>query len=216
MALPVALRKVSLRLTPFRRVRAAGCIRFTAPGYQSDQSGQPILVEYSARKNGPWRLLGSMPSAGGGQEYCPRVGASWTGSFKAKLANAYYRERVPGDAGTEPTVSTVVHLFKEPTKIVAFAISPRRVHRRGKLTISGQLLQDVGSWRPDGHRQIVILFRPRGQTIWSQLATTSTAVTGSFRVTVADPGNGTWVAAYDGDAGRFASRSKGLDVSVVR
>ena len=110
VAIPIVLERVSLRLTSTGKVHASGCVVFPELAFRNDQSTLPIRVQFSAHSRGPWRLLGIMFFGSGVNGACPFNNASLMGTFRARLANAYYRERVPNRRFNEAAVSRVVHL----------------------------------------------------------------------------------------------------------
>ncbi|MHB1431003.1 MAG: hypothetical protein ACYCO9_05160 [Streptosporangiaceae bacterium] len=211
---PVAITRVSERLSPSGVLAASGCIVFKVPNGKNYQSTSPIWVDYAPKPTGPWHVLGKMPATWNGQQMCPSVGANWTGHFRIRPASAWYRERVAAAPGIERAISRPVHLWKYPTRIVGFRVSARSVPSGGSLTVSGRLEQDTGRWRVLAHRVVLIVLRPKGRRTWYWMARPRTTASGYFSATFTDPRSAYWSAFFEGGASYFASGARIVYVGV--
>jgi hypothetical protein len=213
VALPTAIRRLSMRLDRFAVLHVKGCVVFTDPADQSRQPSTPIRIEYSAHKTGPWTLLGKMFPSSVSSGYCPGV-LTWRHSFRVKLANAYYRARVISTPDLQAAVSAPLHRWKYLTRIRSLTVSSRHVPHGGRLTVSGRLQQHVGTWKPYAHRIVLIVLRPAGQRQWFWIKKVRTRSTGRFSSTFTDPTSATWSAVYQGDKTHFAGGGRLIFVST--
>jgi hypothetical protein len=174
----------------------------------------PLEYQYSTSANGPWFTLGTGKANDyNGQCWMDTYGGTYTGKFTAPVANAYYRAYAPAVPGQMSTVSNVIHLHRYATKIGDFAITPRRVSRGGKVTVSGLLFQLNGRWRREARQLVVIEFRYKNKTytLKHRLTTNSS---GRFRGVFAVPRTAAWLAVYNGSKTEFAAASKAITVRV--
>jgi len=215
-----SLTHFSAGVTSARTVAVKGCVGI-ADLPAGGQSGVPgtITIQYSASKSGPWHQLGKVSelnSAAGSSCGIATVEAAYAGSFTVKLARAYYRASFTPQAGAEllSSVSPPVLAWKYQTKITSLKVSARKVAKGGKLTISGQLLQDTSRWVGYGHQRVQIVYRKPGakNSYWIVKVTTNSA--GKFSATITDTFGATWSAFYPGNATHYDSSSAGVKVTV--
>lgn len=217
---PTSLTHFSATVASSRRVTVHGCV-----GVENLQAGSAssvpgtITIQYSARKAGPWHRLGEingLKSAVGSSCGIATVEASYSGSFAAKLARAYYRATFVPHAGANllGSVSAPVLAWKYPTRITGLKVSARHVAKGAKVTISGQLLQDTKQWVHYGHQLVQIVFRkPKAKKPYSIVKVTTDSA-GKFTATFTDTFSATWSAFYPGNAKHFGCRSAGIRVTV--
>lgn len=191
-------------------------LRFSACGGIPEPLADSLLVgplqyQYSTRPHGAWKTLGTGNFVGDGP--CSGLGGAYRARIKAPLANAYYRAHAPAVPGQMAAVSQVIHLWKYPTRITGFTITPRRVGGGGKVTVSGRLWRLKGKWTPDARQRIVIEFRYKNKTyiLRHRLMTDST---GRFHGIFAAPHTAAWFALYKGGSHQFATASKALTIRV--
>jgi hypothetical protein len=175
----------------------------------------PLDYQYSRTPHGPWKTLGTGTPDYNGPCYM-QLGfgdGTYLGKFAAPLANAYYRAYAPAVPGQMSSVSQVIHLWKYPTRITGFTITPRSVSRDGRVTVSGRLWRLAGKWSPDAHQRIVIEFRYKNKTytLSHRLVTDSA---GRFRGIFAVPQTAAWLALYQGGGNDFATTSKAVVIKV--
>lgn len=202
---PAKITRVSERLSPFGVVSVSGCIVYKVPNASDFQSTAPLFVDYAAKPQGPWHVLGRIRSSWNGTQMCPVIGANWTGHFAARLANAWYRERIAAATGIEAATSKPVHLWKYLTRVEDFHVSARTVAKGGSLTVSGQLQENTGRWRTLSHQVVLIVLRPKGKKTWYWIAKPHTTASGHFSATFTDPVSATWSATFEGGSRFFAS-----------
>jgi hypothetical protein len=174
----------------------------------------PLDYQYSTTPHGPWKTLGT------GKLHwtisCGVDGGAYPAKFKAPLANAYYRAyapAVPGALGQTSAVSQVINLYRYPTRITGLTITPHRVNRDGKVTVSGRLWQQAGTWLPDPGQQVVIEFRYKNRTYTLKHRLTTDSA-GRFRGIFAVPHTAPWHALYNGSRNDFATASKAITIHV--
>jgi hypothetical protein len=208
-------------LTPYYGLKFNACA-----GLGFVLSNEPLLVpldyQYSKKRSGPWKTLGVSTEAPYPNTECTDLidypgDGEYPGHFTAPLANGYYRAYVPAGPGQMSSVSKVIHLWGYPTKITGFAISPRRVNRDGKVTVSGRLLELKSKWLPDKGATITIEYRYKTKTykLRRQLTTNSA---GRFKGTFRVPRSAAWLAVYSGayNVGYedFATASTSIRITV--
>jgi hypothetical protein len=218
---PTTLTQFSASVTPSRTVSVHGCVGIAdlPAGLASGVPGS-VTIQYSASKSGPWHRLGRISqvnSAPGSSCGIATVEAAYTGSFAVKLARAYYRASFTPQAGENllGSVSAGVLAWKYLTQIRSLKVSARSVAKGGKLTISGQLLQDTKRWVPYRHQLVQIVFRkPKAKnSYWIVKVTTNSA--GKFTATVTDTFSATWSAFFPGNATHYDCSSAGFKVRVT-
>jgi hypothetical protein len=175
----------------------------------------PLDYQYSRTSHRPWKTLGAgKPDYDGPCFSSGNLGdGTYPGKFTAPLANGFYRAYAPAVPGQMAAVSQVIHLWKYPTRISGFTITPRRVGVGGKVTVSGRLWQLTGKWTPDARQRVVIEFRYKNKTyiLVHRLVTDSA---GRFRGTFAVPHTAAWLALYKGGKTQFATASKAVTIKV--
>jgi len=204
----------SATVSPERVLQFFACAGIPEPLANGALIG-PVDYQYSKEPGGPWKTLGTAKSVAAADNSCNGYAfdGAYTGKFTAPLANAYYRAYAPAVPGQMSAVSNVIHLQRDPTKITGFTITPRRVSRGGKVTVSGRLWRLKGTWLPDARAQIVIEFRYKGKTytLTHRLTTNSAGrFTGVFTV----PHTAAYLALYRGGGSDFGVASKAITVRV--
>jgi hypothetical protein len=198
-----------------RVLRFFACGGIPEPLLDSPLEG-PLDYQYSRTPHGPWKTLGTgkLNLLKGACYMQEGFGdGTYKGKFTAPLANAYYQAYAPAVPGQMAAVSQVIHLWKYPTKITGFTITPRSVGRAGKVTISGRLWALTKKRTPDARQQIVVEFRYHNKTyvLRHRLITDSA---GRFRGTFAVPHTAAWLALYKGGKTQFATASKAVTIKV--
>ncbi len=178
-----------------------------------------ITIQYSAGQAGPWRRLGTisdLTSPANGSCGIATVEAAFTGRFSVKLARSYYRASFAPQPGENllGSVSGPVLAWKYPTQIASLKVSTRRVARGGKITVSGQLLQDTKSWVPYRRQLVQIVYRKPGVKTSSLVVKVITNSAGKFIATFPDNFTATWSVLYPGNATHYHCNSAGIKVTV--
>ena len=173
----------------------------------------PMEYQYSRTRQGPWKTLGSGKDDANGPCFEDEDGGTYPATFTAPLAGAYYRAYAPAVPGQMSAVSNVIHLQRYPTKIAGFAITPRRVKRDGRVTVSGRLLQLKSKWLADKGATITIEYRYKNKTYTLKHRLTTNSA-GRFRGVFAVPHSAAWLAVYSGNHNDFASASTLIRTSV--
>jgi len=205
----------SATVSPERVLQFVACAGLPEPLANSPLIG-PVDFQYSTGPNGPWKTLGTAKSEAYNPGDCSSgqdLDGTYTGKFTAPLANAYYRAYAPAVPGQTSAVSQVIHLHRDPTKITGFTITPRKVRRGGKVTVSGRLWRLKGTWLPDARAQIVIEFRYKGKT-YTLTHRLTTGSSGRFHGTFPVPHTAAWLALYRGGGSDFGVTSKAITVKV--
>jgi hypothetical protein len=171
----------------------------------------PLEYQYSRTAHGPWKALGNGTRTNVSCE--GSLGGTYPGKFTAPLTNAYYRAYAPAVPGQMSAASKVIHLRRNSTRITDFSITPRRVRRGGKVTVSGLLWQQNGRWRRDARQLVVIEYQYKNKTytLKHRLTTNSS---GRFRGVFAVPRTAAWLAVYNGSKTEFATASKAIAIRV--
>jgi hypothetical protein len=199
-----------------RVLRFVACAGIGDPLVNAPLDG-PLEYQYARASQGPWKTLGTGKPNDNGPCYLGHNSGgdgTYTGKYTAPLANGYYRAYAPAVPGQMSAVSHVIHLWKYPTKITGFTITPCSVGRAGKVTISGRLWAALTKKRtPDARQRIVIEFRYHNKTyvLRHRLMTDSA---GRFRGTFAVPHTAAWLALYKGGKTQFATASKAVTIKV--
>ncbi|HET7016931.1 MAG TPA: hypothetical protein VFI65_23610 [Streptosporangiaceae bacterium] len=220
VTLPTAITRFSATVDSRGVVSVHGCLGIDAIWSGSAYYGQhPVTIQYAPRPSGPWQRLGTITVARNDISCgIAELEASFTGTFPARLARAYYRAHFPGEPQQgEPWQSSTGPAqlaWKYQTKFSPFTVSPRHVAKGGRITISGRLLQDTSGWRGFGHQQVLIIYRKPGQKTWYWIAKTRTSAAGRFSARVKAPFNAYWSVYYAGNASHFVSSPAGVYVSV--
>jgi hypothetical protein len=218
IAVPTKVETYRTTLGVNGELSVSGCLQVTVPvGYAPLTK---INVQYEASTRGPWKTLGTLQlrDLDGTPRVCRAATQSYySGNIRIKVPNAYYRTDFPGNYSFESAASSSVHLWKYPTKITGFAISPHTVTTNQRVTITGRLWTKGKSWRPFAGQKIEFIYNDKGTTYWGKLGTSDTNSKGYFRQ-VAQGGRGTFVAIiyaeYVGSGSEFEVRSAGADLSV--
>lgn len=163
----------------------------------------PMDYQYAKTSTGPWRALGSGPQ-GPAADCNNWSGASYPATFTAPLADGYYRAVVPEIAGEQaPSVSDVVHLGRNTTKITGFAVR-RRAARPATVAITGRLWWHGTRLRPDAGRRITIEVTYKGRI--HVVGHLTTRRFGSFSGSFREPHHGVWTAVFAGAPKQFATQ----------
>jgi hypothetical protein len=178
----------------------------------------PLDYQYSTTPHGPWKTLGTGQPDRNSTAKCDLNldGGGYPGKFTAPLADAYYRAYAPAvlaSDGQTSAVSQVIHLHRYSTRITGFSITPRRVSRGGKVTVSGRLWQLAGTWLPDPGQRVVIEYRYKNKTYTLKHRLTTNSA-GQFRGVFAVPHTAALHALYNGSRNEFAAASKAITIHV--
>ncbi len=218
IAVPTKLQSLKVALGVNTELSVAGCLEVTVPvGYAPLTK---IAIQYAAGSRGPWKTLGELQlrDIDASPRACGAATESYfSGSIRVRLANAYYRADFPSSYSFESVVSKPVHLWKYPTRITGYTVSPRSVRTGQKVTISGQLWVKTRGWQPFAHQKVEIIYNDKGTSYWGSLGTAKTNSHGDFKA-YALGGAGTFVAIiyaqYGGGKTEFADRTTGDDLSI--
>jgi len=197
-------------LSADRVLKFSACGGLPEPEADSPLVG-PLEYQYSTSRHGPWKTLGKGTRANVSCE--GSLGGTYPGKFTAPRASAYYRAYAPAVPGQMSAVSKVIHLQRYPTKITGFTITPRRVKRDGKVTVSGRLLQLTSKWLSDKGAAITIEYRYKNKTYTLKHRLTTNSA-GRFRGVFAVPHTATWLAVYSGGDDHFATASTSIRITV--
>ena len=163
-----------------------------------------MYYQYATKPTGPWTALGSGPE-GPAADCNGWGGSNYPATFTAPLADGYYRAVVPEIAGEQaPTVSNVIHLGRDTTKITGFGVR-RRARRPASVAITGRLWWYGTRFRPDAGRTITIEVTYDGRIhVVGHLKTgRSGRFSGSFR----ERRHGIWTAVFAGARKQFAAEA---------
>jgi hypothetical protein len=199
-------------LSAHRALQFSACGGIPGPEADSALVG-PLEYQYSTSRHGPWKTLGTGMLDIDGPCFADIEGGTYPGTFTARLANAYYRAYAPAVPGQMSATSKVIHLQRYSTKITGFAISPRRVRRDGKVTVSGRLLQLKSKWLADKGATITIEYRYKNKTYTLKHRLTTNSA-GRFRGVFGVPRSAVWLAVYSGDHDHFATASTSIRITV--
>jgi len=199
-------------LSADRVLQFSACGGIPDPLADSPLAG-PLEYQYSRTAQGPWNTLGTGTPDINGPCFAETYGGTYPGKFTARLANAYYRAYAPAVPGQMSAVSKVIHLQRNATKITGFAITPRRVKRDGKVTVSGRLLQLTSKWLSDRGAAITIEYRYKNKTYTLKHRLTTNSA-GRFRGVFAVPRSAAWLAVYGGNSNHFATASTSIRITV--
>jgi len=202
-------------LSPYHRLIFDACAGIGAPLEGGPLLG-PLDYQYSKKPSGPWKTLGAATEAPYNNTECTvdqDGDGEYLGHFTAPLASGYYRAYAPAVPGQMSSVSTVIHLARALTRISGFTVTPRRVRRGGKVTVSGRLWHLNGTWLPDARCLIVIELRYKGKTYTLKHRLTTNSA-GRFHGIFAVPHTAAWLAVYQGGRSDFAVASNAITVKV--
>ncbi len=181
-----------------------GCVTESVPGFSPPGASHSLIIQYAASPSGPWLALGKLTLGASSSTCTGTAGSYFTGSFRARLASAYYRADYPGDADYLHEVSPTVRASMSVTRIMHLSVTPRTVSSGGDITVSGSLQQLAGSWRSLGQQQVLIILRPQGSKKWYWIHKVTTGSSGSFSDRFTDPVSATWSVEYDGSTTTLA------------
>jgi 5-hydroxyisourate hydrolase-like protein (transthyretin family) len=212
VALPVQLAQFKASLSPFAVLTATGCLTITS---QSPPRLLPLTVEYRAGRSGPWKSLGSASKLTGRRCGTGQRGEGFTSTATAQIPSAYYRVAYKGGPNDQPAATTTIHESKYVTRVTSVKVTPRQVHKGGKITVSGRLQVHVkSSWRDFARKQVLIVLKPKGSNTWFWIYKVTTSASGKFSKTFVDPVTADWSGEYVGDSQHFASQGASFRVTV--
>jgi hypothetical protein len=212
--LPTTFRQVKIALSAFRVLTVKACLNVTSPGETRDSVTDSVTLQDERSTKGPWRNLQVVPATEGGTAYCHYGKSSWRATVLAPVANARYRLSFAANQGLQAAATKAVHLWRYPTRITSFKITPRRVAANGVVTISGRLWHDTTSWHPYARHKVAILFRAQGKWyIYQSEPVTNSGGYFSGRFTTRVTAK--WLAQYFGDKRDFVSASPLIKVTVT-
>ena len=218
VSLPTVISGFQATLSQFWQVSYRGCVALAVgvPGYIPALSG--LTIQYSARPNGPWHTLGTVPRQK--SVLCGNGGQTFGGTLAAKLNYAYYRAVYAGGTDTAgtgylPSASGRVLAWKYEDRITSFSVSSRAVPKRGRLTVAGQLQYFSGKWRDYARQTVYVILRPQGSNTWYYIAVATTNTAGRFSATFTDPVSATWSAEYFGNSAHLATLAPAIYVRVT-
>ena len=203
IAVPVKFAHFSASLSPFAVLTVQACLRIGVAAGHAPPT-KPLVVQYAARPAGPWKSLGHITyrNVAG---LCGVGEAAFQGQLRVALASAYYRAVSPATPDYQAATSNAVRRWKYLTRIISVHVSPVIVRRGGKITVSGRLQTDNGTWRNFAHQQVLIILKPKGSKVWYWIVKVRTNSSGHFTSTFKDPTTAHWSAQYNGNAAHFAS-----------
>ena len=200
VALRNAITNFKAKVSSFAVVTYSGCVIAQPSG---------VVIEYAAKKTGPWRRLkikpvddGSLCTPGHG------TGLAFSGTAIAHLAAAYYRAVFPASRQWQLAVSRSVFLRKYLTKITSFSVTPRNAVKGDHIRVSGRLWAENGHgrWQPYGQRRVLVVFRYRGA--WYRYRVEpKTSKAGWFSGRFPVYSSSRYFSQYDGDKAHFACAS---------
>lgn len=215
-------KRTSMALSTYGVLTVKTCLVDTSPGRSGTVVNSPVQLQYGRGARGRWKQLVTIQPTSG-VAYCPGRSPLWTISVNAPEQNAYYRLRFAGTPTMRVSVSKVRHLWRDATRITSFKISPRHVHAKGAVTVSGRLWRSNttpgsgspanGPWIPYAGRKVAVLFVYKGQAFVfdSEPKTNSQGdFSGLFTAYV----TAKWLAQYNGDKMHFASTSPQIKIKV--
>jgi hypothetical protein len=211
---PISFTRTVITLGVFRGLTVRGCLDETRPGQPARPVSQPVTLEYRTRPGAAWRRLRVIrPTAG--SNYCATGSPAWSAMVTAPVTAAWYRLSFAGTAALSAAASRPVRLWRSPTRVTAYRVTPRRAADGAAITVSGRLWRHAAAgWVPDPRRHVVVLFRYRGDWYYFLSRPLTNALgdfSGRFTVHV----TAVWVAQYDGDHTHFGSASAPVGVKVT-
>jgi hypothetical protein len=221
VGLPTSLTQFSATVAPSGILSVRGCLGVAGISPQSAFSVEgTVTIQYAASRSGPWRKLGTITQTTPGAGATCGVStaeASFSAAFAARLARAYYRASFTPEtgAGWQPSVSSSALAWRYRTEIRSLTVSPRKLAKGRKLTVSGQLLRDRQRWVPYGKRAIEIIFRKPGTRKWSDAVKVTTNSKGRFTATIRVRFTALWSAYYSGGSSDYAAQPAGIKVTVT-
>jgi hypothetical protein len=219
IALPLEFKSFSARLGVNDKITATGCLEVVAP-VKDAGPGTVVDIQYSGNSHGPWRSLGELAlhnNVGRSRTCRSAVESYFSGTIRAKLANAYYRADFGATYSFQSAVSKVVHAWKYPTRIVSFTANKRTISKTGTVRFRGRLEVKAKSWRAFGGQKVTIIYNVKGTSYWAKLVTAKTNSHGVFTALAGGaPGNFVAInyATYAGNATHLACQSQGVDVRI--
>lgn len=215
-------KRTSMTLSAFGVLTVKTCLLDTSPGRSGTEVNAPVSLQYGRSARGRWKQLITIQPTHG-VRYCPGHSPLWTITINAPKQNAYYRLRFAGTATMRVSVSKARHMWRDATKITSFKITPRHVHAKGAVTVSGRLWRanttpgsstpDNGPWTPYAGRKVAILFVYKGQAFVFNVEPKTNAQ-GDFSGLFTAYVTAKWLAQYNGDRLHFGATSPQIRVKV--
>jgi hypothetical protein len=214
VAMPLTFTSFSASLSPAARLTVHGCVKATVSGSFAPQGH--MTIQYAASPKGPWKYLGRVSLTEAGSSSCDGDNHSYvSGSVPVRTTRAYYRARYPANPDYQAVASRAVLRWKYATRIVSTKITPGRVSKGGKITVSGRVQQYNRRWRDYGKRRILIILKPKGSKTWYWIRKVTASASGHFSATLKDPVSATWSAEFAGNTTHFAAAGKTRYVPVA-
>jgi hypothetical protein len=219
ISVPMRVKSFTASLGVLGSIKATGCLQVTVPVRYGPAS--KIEIQYATSSRGPWIVLGKLQlhNVAGAPALCRDANESYfSGSIRAKLANAYYRANFAGTFSFQRTTSPVIHAWRYQTKITDYKVSPRAVSTGGKVKISGRLWRHGKSWKPYGNRKVDIIYNEKGTSYWAHLGNPLKTSAGGYFSETAVASSGKFVAiiyaVYSGSKTDLAVQSNGVAVAI--
>jgi hypothetical protein len=221
VSLPTSLTRFSAKVATSGTLSVSGCLGVTGiPASSSLSVEGSITIQYATRRSGPWRRLGTIThttASAGATCGVATAEASFRGAFAARLPRAYYRASFAprSDASWLASVSSPVLAWKYRTEIKSLKVSPTRLKKGRKLTVSGQLFQHKRRWLPFGKQTIEVIWRKPDTKAWDYTVTVKTNSRGRFTATVRVSFTALWSAYYPGRSSDYSTAPPGVRVTVT-
>lgn len=213
-AAPTSFTRTVITLGAFRGLTVRGCLDQTRPGQPPRPVSQAVTLEYRRGQSGAWRTLDVIrPTAH--SNYCAAGAPAWSAVISAPATAAWYRLSFAGTAALSAAASHPVRLWRSPTRVTRYQVTPRRAADGAAITISGRLWRHAAAgWVPYAGRRVVVLFQYKGDWYYFLSRPRTNALgyfSGRFTVHV----TAVWVAQFDGDSTHFGSASAPVRVTVT-
>lgn len=145
----------------------------------------------------------------GNAGYCPFTIESYG------FVNAYYRVAHDETDTFLAQTSAPVHLTRVLTRFTSFSITPTRPAKNARFTASGTLQHYTGGrWQSYKGAQVMLVFKPKGDTKWYWVTKGSTGTGGKYSLRGIGYQDGSWAVVLQPDAKHFYSETKAKYVDV--
>lgn len=199
---PFTYTNVKITLDPYGKVRASG--RLTADWCWDER----LTLQYSADGK-KWANLRTVVAGNGNAGYCPFTIESYG------FVNAYYRVAHDETDTFLAQTSTPVHLTRVLTRFTSFSVTPARPAKNARFTASGTLQHYTGGrWQGYKGAQVMLVFKPKGDTTWYWVSKGSTGTGGKYSLRGIGYQDGSWAVVLQPDAKHFYSETKAKYVDV--
>ncbi|WP_234439876.1 hypothetical protein [Streptomyces bicolor] len=151
-----------------------------------------VDIQYSANGTTGWTTKKTVKTSFGSQFIVERLPGYTDGYWRLRYAGSTTKDILG-------TVSKSLRKNRALTRVKDGNASPEPVYKGRTITVKGVLqerLAGSSTWRAYGGKQVQILFRPKGQSTWYQMATVTTRTNGSFSKGFTARQDGTWVAVH--------------------